>query len=127
MKYKILALLCAPMIFINGALFLLSPIFTLKLLGSPTDITGIMNTRLSGACALGLSIILWFSRNITDRNMIRLITYAMIVVFTSSILIDIDGIISGAINQLGWITLTADIFFLIGFVSSIFTGTGEKP
>jgi hypothetical protein len=40
--------------------------------------------------------------------------------------IDLDGIISGAMNQLGWLLFSADLILSLGFVISIFTDGGRK-
>jgi hypothetical protein len=53
MKYKTVTSLAAILSFINGSFYILAPGFSLYILGRETNPTGIMNTRLFGACALG--------------------------------------------------------------------------
>jgi hypothetical protein len=126
MKFRTMASISAPLIFINATLFLIAPTTSLAILGRTTDLTGIMNTRISGACALGLSVIIWLSRNVHYPEIQRIITFGILTSLSLLVFIDIQGIVTGAINHLGWLIFVADFFLLIGFVSSIFTGTNRK-
>jgi hypothetical protein len=124
MKFKTVAALAAILSFINGSFFLLAPVFSLSLLGHDTNITGIMNTRISGACAIGLAVIVWLAKDIKYPEVRRLMTYGMLTTFSLLVAIDINGIITGAINNLGWLIFFFDLSLLLGFVLSIFTDGG---
>ena len=124
MKFKTVASIAAILSFINGSFFLLAPVFSLSLLGRDTNLTGIMNTRFSGACAIGLAVIVWLAKDIKYPEVRRLMTYGMLTTFSLLVAIDINGIMTGAINNLGWQIFFFDLSLLLGFVLSIFTDGG---
>jgi uncharacterized membrane protein len=125
MKYKTVTSVAAILSFLNGFFFILAPVFSLSLLGRDTNLTGIMNTRISGACALGLSVITWLARDVKYPEVRRLVTYGMLTTFCVLVVIDLNGIITGAVNNLGWLMFIADLFLAIGFILSIFTDGGR--
>jgi hypothetical protein len=59
MKFKIITSITAILTFINAILFLALPGYTMSILGGSLTSTGFMNTRIAGACALGLSLVLF--------------------------------------------------------------------
>ena len=126
MRYKIVTSTEAILSFFNGIFFLLIPVFSLSLLGRDTNLTGIMNTRFFGACALGLAVILWFTRDIQYPEVRRLVSFGMLTTLVILVLIDLNGIITGAMNQLGWLLFVADLTLSLGFIISIFTDGGQK-
>jgi hypothetical protein len=126
MKYKTITSTAAILSFINGILFLLVPVFSLSILGRDTNLTGIMNTRISGACALGLAVIAWLARDVPYPEVRRLVTYGMLTTFCVLVVVDLHGILTGAINYLGWLVFVADLLLALGFVLSIFTARGWR-
>jgi hypothetical protein len=126
MRYKIVTSTAAILSFFNGIFFLLIPVFSLSLLGRDTNLTGIMNTRFFGASALGLAVILWFARDIQYPEVRRLVSFGMLTTLVILVLIDLTGIITGAMNQLGWLLFFADLILSLGFIISIFTDGGQK-
>ena len=126
MKFKTIATAAAVLTFINAVFFLFAPVFSLGLLGRDTNLTGIMNTRISGACALGLAVLAWLIRDIKYTEVQRLVSYAMLITFCLLVVIDLNGIMNGAINELGWTIFIADLCLALGFSVSIFTAGGRK-
>jgi len=124
MKYKILTSIAAILSFINASFFILAPVFSLSLLGRDTNLTGIMNTRISGACALGLAIITWLARDTKYPEVRRLVSYGLLATFCILVVIDLNGLLTGAVNNLGWLMFCADLFLALGFILSIFTDGG---
>jgi uncharacterized membrane protein len=126
MKYKTIASVAAILTIINASLFIFAPVFSLSLLGRETNLTGIMNTRISGACALGLGIMTWLAKDIQYPEVRRLVSYGMLTTLCILVVIDLNGILTGAINKLGWLIFFIDLFLSLGFISSIFTGGGRN-
>jgi hypothetical protein len=126
MTYKTVTATAAILSFFNGVLFLLAPVFSLSLLGRDTNLTGIMNTRNFGACALGLAVIAWLAKDVQYPEVRRLVSYGMLITLGILVVIDLIGLISGAMNQLGWLLFGADLILSLGFVLSIFTDGGRK-
>jgi hypothetical protein len=126
MRYKIVTSTAAILSFFNGIFFLIAPVFSLSLLGRATNPTGIVSTRFFGASALGLAVILWFAREIKYPEVQRLVSFGMLTTLVILVVIDLNGLISGAMNQLGWLLFLADLSLSIGYIFSIFTGGGQK-
>jgi hypothetical protein len=126
MRYKIVTTAAAILSFLNGVFFLVVPSFSLSILGRDTNLTGIMNTRYFGACALGLAVMTWLAREIQYPEVRRLVSYGMLTTLGILVVIDLNGLITGAMNQLGWLFFLADLILSIGFILSIFTGGGQK-
>jgi hypothetical protein len=126
MRYKIVTTAAAILSFLNGVFFLVAPSFSLSILGRDTNLTGIMNTRYFGACALGLAVMTWLAREIQYPEVRRLVSYGMLTTLGILVVIDLNGLITGAMNQLGWLFFLADLILSIGFILSIFTGGGQK-
>ena len=125
MKYKTVAMIAAILSFLNAAFFILAPVLTLSLLGRDTNLTGIMNTRLFGACALGLAVITWLARDTKYPDVRTWVSYGMAITLGLLAVIDLNGIINGAMNYLGWIMFVADFSLSLGFILSIFTDGGQ--
>jgi uncharacterized membrane protein len=126
MKYKTITSAAAILSFLNGLFFLIVPVFSLSILGQETNLTGIMNTRISGACALGLAVIAWLARDVQYPEVRRLVTYGMLTTFCILVVVDLHGVLTSAINDLGWLIFIADLFLALGFVLSIFTARGMQ-
>lgn len=126
MKYKTIISAAAILSFLNGIFFLIVPVFSLSILGRETNLTGIMNTRISGACALGLAVIAWLARDVQYPEVRRLVTYGMLTTFCILVVVDLQGVLTSAINHLGWLIFIADLFLALGFVLSIFTARGMQ-
>ena len=124
MKYKTVTSIAAILSFLNAAFFILTPAFSLSLLGRETNPTGIMNARFFGACALGLAVITWLARNAKYTEVRRWVSYGMLVTLCLLVAIDLYGIFTGAMNNLGWLFFIADFGLALGFILSIFTDRG---
>ena len=126
MRFKTIATIAGILTFVNAVFFLLAPVFSLRLLGHETNPTGIMITRISGACALGLSVMTWLARDTQAPQVRRLVSYGMLTAFGVLVVIDLAGILSGAVNGMGWLIFFADLFLSTGFLLSIFTDRGRQ-
>jgi hypothetical protein len=124
MKYKTITSIAAILTFINAILFLFAPVFSLALLGRETNLTGIMNTRIAGACALGLGVMTWLAKDIQYPDVRRLVLYGMLTTLCILVVIDLNGVTTGAVNKVGWLIFLADLFLSLGFILSVFTDRG---
>ena len=127
MKFKIVAVIASVLSFFNAVFFILAPVLTLSLLGRDTNLTGIMTTRLFGACALGLAVITWLARDAKNPEIRTWISFGMAITLGLLAVIDLNGIISGAMNSLGWMLFVADLSLSICFVLLVFTDRGKHP
>jgi len=123
MKFRNIIFITAVLTFINGISLLAVPGMFMGILGGNLTGSGLMIARFAGACALGLSLVLWQVRNIQASPMQRSITGIMLGVMLALVLIDLHGILTGAVNQMGWIILSTDLLVAVGFAFVLYTGT----
>jgi len=126
MRYKSIATAASILTFINAIAFLFFTDLSLSLLGRSTNLVGIMNTRIAGACALGIGFMTWSSRNTKTGEVQKLVINGNLTVFGALIIIDFYGIFIGAINELGWLIFLADLLIFCGFIISSFTFRGSQ-
>jgi len=112
MKFKAIASITALGILVNALMFLVIPVFSMSLLGRTLNEAGIMNTRISGACALVLSVWLWQSRNFSNPVDQKRVANVFLLLFILMVAIDLHGLYTGAINEMGWLMTGVD--FLLG-------------
>ena len=125
-KYKTVTSLAAILSFINGCFFILVPAFSLSILGRETNLIGITTTRYFGAGALGLAVITWLARNTPHPEVRRLVSYGMLTTLALLVVIDLVGLLTGAMNYMGWLLFITDLLLSLGFIASIFTGGGRE-
>ena len=126
MKYKTIATAASILTFINAIFFLFLPDMSLSFLGRSTNLVGIMSTRISGACALGISYITWSSRNTKTLEVQKIVTNGNLIMFGILILVDLYGVVWNVINDLGWLILLADLLIFYSFIMSFSTFRGSK-
>lgn len=110
---------------INSLFYLLAPVFSLVLMSRTTNPVGLLNTRMAGACALGITVITWQSRNITERKFQNIVSAGNLAMFTALVAVEIHGIMSGAFNWIGYLFLTADSLLAFAYLWFYFK-TREK-
>lgn len=107
-RFKYLAVITAIGMWVNAVLFLLFPAFSMSLLGRELNAAGLMNTRLSGAIAFSLALVLYLLRDLPASREQRWLKICMLLQFLLVLLIDLHGLLTGAINQVGWVIFVAD-------------------
>lgn len=126
MKFKTITTVSAILTILNAISFLFFPEYSLSLLGRTTNLVGIMNTRIAGACALGLGIWTWSARNTKLQEVRRTVYIGNITTFGILIFVDLNGILESAINEIGWLIFFIDFLIFGGFITSIFTCGGRN-
>ncbi len=127
MKFKAISSFAAVLTMLNAFFFLVLPEFSLSLLQHPTNAIGLLNTRLAGACALGLGAMTWFSRHSKSGEVQRVVYAGNLSAFGTIVLVDLYGLWVHAVNQLGWLIFVIDLLILMGFLSSAFTFGRKRP
>ena len=87
------------------------------LLGQTAGLIGVMNTRVAGACALGMCLVSWLSRNVEDRSFQRIVITANLVMLSTLTVIEIHGTLTGALNWVGWLFVLADSLLVVGYAA----------
>jgi hypothetical protein len=114
-RLKALFTLMALLSFMNGLFYLLLPVFSLSILQRPTNPIGIMDTRLFGACALGLAAISWLARDFKDPGAQRAVVLGNLITLGLMVFVDLDGLLTGAIDWLGWLFFCLDLSLSLCF------------
>lgn len=125
--YKTLNTITAVGTLMNGVFYLIIPGFSLFLLGQSTNPIGLMNTRVAGACALGLCVINWTSRNVIEKNFQRMIAGGNLLMFALLVFVEIHGTLEGAINWVGWAFLLADSSLGLGYTIFLIRSYRHSP
>ena len=112
---------------VNGAAYLLLPVWSLSVLGASTNATGWLNTRYFGACALGYGILLWLIRGTTTSEVIRAILVSILITLGFSALAGIWGQLDRAVNSLGLLLVFTDISLALGSGLCLFKGLQPCP
>lgn len=126
MSFKFLNTFTAIGSLINAGFYLLAPAFSLFLMGANTNAVGLLNTRVAGACALGICVIDWGTRQITDSHIQRIISTGNLIMFVPLVTAEIHGTLSGAINWVGWLFILTDTFLAIGYARLLIQSSGSN-
>lgn len=113
--FKTLNTITAVGTLLNSVFYLAAPSFSIFLLGRTTNPIGLMNTRMAGACGMGLLVINWASRNVVDRKFQQIVAAGNMAVFIFLVMVELHGTLSGAMNWVGWLFLVADTSLGIGY------------
>ena len=125
-NYKTLNTFTAIGSFINSVFFILAPVFSLTLMGRTAAPIGLMNTRLAGACALGFCVVTWKTRNTNDPEIQKIIALGNLIMLGVLVFVDLHGILTGAINFVGYAFLAADSFLSVGYANFLIKMHGIK-
>lgn len=115
LNFRNLNTVTAALSLINGVFYLVFPVFSLMLLGQSAMPIGILNTRVAGACALGMCLITWLSREVTVKQFQRIVITGNIVMLIILAVIEILGTLAGTLNWIGWLFIAADSLLATGY------------
>jgi hypothetical protein len=115
MKLKILLVINAILLGFFGLASLLAPEASATPYGLTLDPLSKHLNQLLGAFFLGLAVLSWMSRKVTDSNAQRAILLAFFISYSISMIISIIDILSGLGNALGWSSVVLYLLLLIGF------------
>ena len=98
-----------------GLALLLVPVAFLGAYGINADPGGAAIARLLGGAFIGLGLMAWLARTAAPSEALRAIILGIAVVATLGTLVSIHGVLSGATNGLGWLTVVLYGVFAVGF------------
>ena len=115
MKLNILLVINAILLGFFGLASLLAPEASATPYGLTLDPLSKHLNQLLGAFFLGLAVLSWMSRKVTDSNAQRAILLAFFISYSISMIISIIDILSGLGNAFGWSSVVLYLLLLIGF------------
>ena len=85
------------------------------LLGRSATPIGLLNTQIAGACALGMCAINWLSREIDNIQFQRIVITGNLIMFSILTIVEIQAIMTSAINWVGCLFVITDGLFTAGY------------
>lgn len=116
MKLKIVFMAHAAAELIFGLGFLLVPSVLFGFLGTSTDATGLVLSRIAGAVILSLAIISWFGRDVPPGMLRDAMVWSFVVAHSAAGIVVAIAVWAGTFNWFGWPAAALDIFFVLMFV-----------
>jgi sensor histidine kinase YesM len=115
MKLKTILVINAILLGLFGLTSLLAPEASATPYGLTLDPLSKHLNQVLGAFFLGLAVLSWMSRKVTDSIALRAILVAFSISYIISLIISIKDILSGLGNALGWSSVVLYLLLLIGF------------
>lgn len=115
MKLKTLLVINAILLVLFGFPSILAPEALAKPYGVTLDPVAKHNVQTLGAYYLGLAVLSWMSRKVTDSNALRAILLAFFISYSIAMIIGIIDILSAVGNAVGWSSVALYLLLLLGF------------
>jgi FtsH-binding integral membrane protein len=123
MSYKVLFVLSAIVAVIFGLGFLIVPDRVLPLFGTTeTHVALIFTARFFGFASLGLGLVLWFAKDVSDAKIQKNLGVAMLVVSVVGFVLSIVGTMDGSkvIRANVWVPIALFALSGLGYAFMIF-------
>jgi hypothetical protein len=101
---------------IFGLGFLIAPGVLFGFLGTSTDVTGLVLSRIAGAVILSLAIISWFGREVPIGTLRDAMVWSFALAHSAAGIVVALAVWVGTFNWLGWPAAALDAFFVLMFV-----------
>jgi hypothetical protein len=115
MKLKTLLVINAILLGFFGLTSLLAPEASATPYGITLDPLSKHFVQSLGAFYLGLALLAWMARKVTDSNALRAILLTFFSSYSIAMIIAIIDILSGLGNALGWSSVVLYLLLLLGF------------
>jgi hypothetical protein len=114
MTIRIFFIVSAVFIFLSGVVSVLFPQMMFDMWGMPSNEAGLIITQLSGALEIGLSAILWLSRNEGVSKVRRAITLGGFFTYTLFFIIMMFNV-SAELSVMVWGNIALYLLLALGF------------
>ena len=115
MKLKTLLVINAILLVLFGFPSILAPEALVKPLGITLDPVAKHQIETLGAYYLGLAVLSWMSRKVTDSNALRAILLAFFISYSIATIIGIIDLLAVPWNALGWSNIVLYLLLISGF------------
>jgi len=120
MKFKTLLTINAILAFVSGTACILMPAQLLAQYNVSLPPMGLVIYQFWGAALIGLGLLTWFARSITDLALMRKFALALFITNGLSVVMAVRGQFSGA-NISGWSTVVLFLLLTLGYGVVLFT------
>lgn len=87
----------------------------LALYGVTLDKAGTLVAQLFGALLIGLAVLNWFARNVTDQEARQAVVFGNLTGDVVGFVVILIGQLSGIANSLGWSSVAIYLLLALGF------------
>ena len=127
MKLKTLMIFNAIVAIVFGVCFVLIPAQVLSLYGDEVANPRLIYIcQLFGAALIGLGLLAWTARNVTDSEARKAIVLALFVAPSVGFVVALIGQINNVVNILGWSTVGIYFLLALGFGYFQFSKTSSS-
>ena len=115
MKLKTLFIINAVIAIVYGICFVLVPSRVLLIYGLVAGPAETLLGQFFGVALIGIGLITWLARNVTDANALGAIVLALLISDIIGVIVSLIGTVTGVMNVFGWSAVIIYLFFTIGF------------
>jgi hypothetical protein len=115
MKLSNLLGINAVIAFVYGISYQIAPTTILSLYGVTYGPGEIFLSRLFGAALIGIALLMWLARNISDSETQRAIILSMLVYDIIGVIVTVNATVSGVMNAVGWTAVAVFSFLALGY------------
>ncbi len=127
MRLRALLMIAAVIATVFGVAFVVAPGALLSIYGVTLDKAGTLVAQLLGASLIGLAVLDWFARNVTDPEAQRAVALANLVSDGVGFVVILIGQLAGVANSLNWSTVVIYLLLALGFGYVQFMKPGVRP
>ena len=124
MKFKTIFIIHAIVPLAYGICFELVPQLVLSIYGVTQGPGEILMGRYFGVALIGIGLLCWLARDVTDANARRAMILALLISDTIGVIVSVQGTLSGVMSTVGWSAV--GIYVLLGLgVAYLFMRPGS--
>ena len=115
MKLNNLLVVAAVIGAVFGVAFVVASGPLLAIYGIPLDKAGTLVAQLFGALLIGLAVLNWFARNVTDPDARQAVVLGNLTGDVVGFVVILIGQLAGIANTLGWVNVAIYLVLALGF------------
>jgi hypothetical protein len=117
MNYRFMFALNSVVALLFGLGFLFLPTRVLGLFGTETFVSTLLVARLFGTAMLGLGLVLWFAKDVTDTAVQKGMGIALLVSAVTALIVTLFGTFASnaVIRTNGWVVMVVYVIIGLGY------------
>ena len=115
MKLNVLLVVAAVIAAVFGVAFVVASGPLLSIYGVTLDKAGTLVAQLFGASLIGIAVLNWLARNVTDPDARRAVIFANLTQDVVGFVVILIGQLAGIPNALGWSSVAIYLLLALGF------------
>ncbi len=115
MKLSNLLVVNAIVALVYGISFVLVPATVLSIYGVTQGPAVELMGQFFGVALIGIGLLTWFARNVTDSDTQRGISLALLISDVIGVIVSVLGTVSGVMSAVGWSAVGIYLLLALGF------------